>query len=105
MPDQLIGCMSWTFDQAPNVACVTNHAVIGGAPILVVTHYLDDHSWGFLDGQPFEAADALIVAMSTVVGLHPDVLDVADLPPGWSAVRDSAGTPWSKHLDEPDQND
>ena len=42
--------MEWKFDQAPNVACITSQAVLDGSPVLVVTHYGDDHSWAFLDG-------------------------------------------------------
>ncbi|MGH9968902.1 MAG: hypothetical protein ACREBG_14035 [Pyrinomonadaceae bacterium] len=50
------GCQSeteadWPFDQAPNVAAITTRQVIeSGSPILLVTHYEDDHSWAFLCG-------------------------------------------------------
>jgi hypothetical protein len=46
---------------------------MGGKPVLTVAHYEDDHSWAFLDGGPFDAADALVVAMSEVLGLHPEL--------------------------------
>jgi hypothetical protein len=32
--------------------------------------------------------------MSTVVGLHPDIIDIAALPPGWIARRSAPGQPW-----------
>ena len=41
----------WPFDQAPNVAAITTRQVLDeGLPILRVTHYSDDHSWGFVCG-------------------------------------------------------
>lgn len=88
--------MTWRFDQARNVACITCRSVVDGHPVLVATHYEDDHSWGFLDGQPAKMETALVVAMSTVVDRHPDVNEIADLPPGWSAERPAVGEPWLK---------
>ncbi|MGF7150994.1 hypothetical protein FHS96_004655 [Sphingomonas zeicaulis] len=91
--------MGWKFDQAPDVACITCRSVIDGHPVLVVTHYEDDHSWGFLAGAENDPALARIVAMSEVVERHPDLDDIADLPAGWSAIRVAVGQPWSKHKD------
>jgi hypothetical protein len=92
--------MTWKFDQAPNVACLTCRSVIEGHPVLVVCHYEDDHSWAFLDGAPFDGASALVVAMSSVVDRHPDLDEIADLLPGWSATRVAAGEPWSRTEDD-----
>lgn len=86
--------MTWTFDQGPSVDCITCQSVIDGHPVLVVTHYEDDHSWAFLDGGPTDAATARVVAMFTVIERHPDLTGVASLPPGWSATRAALGEPW-----------
>ena len=91
--------MIWQFDQDPNVACITCPSVIEGQPVLVVTHYEDDHSWAFMDGRVFDPAHVLVVAMSTVLEIHPDLNEIASLPPGWTARRDSIGEPWSKERD------
>lgn len=92
--------MTWLFDQAPAVACIADRSVMGGKPVLTVAHYEDDHSWAFLDGGPFDAADALVVAMSEVLGLHPELVQIADLPAGWSASRSAVGQPWETRKDE-----
>ena len=92
--------MTWPFDQNPNVACVASQSVMDGEPILVVVHYEDDHSWAFLDGKPFDPAGALVVAMSEVVKQHPELNEIASLPPGWSAHRTAVGTSWNRELDE-----
>lgn len=91
--------MTWPFDQNPNVACVASRSIIDGEPVLVVIHYEDDHSWAFLDGKPFDPAAAKLVAMSTVIGLHPDLTEIAALPPGWSAHRPTQDDPWHKEQD------
>jgi hypothetical protein len=92
--------MTWIFDQAPNVACIADRSVMSGRPVLVVAHYEDDHSWAFLDGGPFDPADALVVAMSEVVERHPELVEIAELPAGWSASRSAVGQPWETRKDE-----
>lgn len=92
--------MDWKFDQAPNVACITVRSVIDGAPVLLVTHYEDDHSWAFMDGEAHDTMDALVVAMAEVLNVHPELQEIADLPPGWSASRGAVGEPWSTSLDD-----
>jgi hypothetical protein len=93
--------MTWMFDQAPNVACVTSKKIVAGEPVLVVTHYEDDHSWAFLDGSEFDPADALVVAMSEVLELHPELHELAPLlQPGWSARRIGIGHAWIAERDD-----
>lgn len=52
-------------------------------------------------------AIALLVSLKTIVQIDPTVLEVADLPPGWQATRDTAESPWKRSLcppsDEADQ--
>lgn len=76
------------FDQEPNVAAITTVNVLDrDAPILVVTHYLDDRSWAFLCGLTNDEADGRVIAMSTALGLDPALRQIADLPRGSSARR------------------
>ena len=91
--------MNWKFDQAPNVACITCRPVMDGSPVLVVTHYKDDHSWAFLDGQVFDQSEALLVAMSTVIEVHPCLHEIAHLAAGWTATRAAPDEPWTKQQD------
>lgn len=91
--------MSWKFDQARNVACITCPSVMAGGPVLLAAHYADDDSWAFLDGQALDMADARVVAMASVVDRHPDLDEIADLPPGWSARRVAVGEPWTRTRD------
>lgn len=92
--------MTWVFDQAPNVACITSRSVMNGAPVLVVTHFADGDSWSFLDGSAFDPAQAMVVAMSGVLDRHPELEEIASLPPGWTARRAAFGEPWSMTQDD-----
>ena len=86
--------MAWPFDQAPNVAAVTTVGVLRGLPILVVQHYSDDHSWAFLCGTTGKEEDGRVIGMGKALELDPALRDVADLPPGWVARRESVDGEW-----------
>ena len=85
--------MEWPFDQAPDVAAITTVGAIGrGLPVLVVQHYDDDHSWGFLCGTTDKTKDGRIISMGRALQLDPSLRSIADLPPGWIA---RPATTWS----------
>ncbi len=92
--------MNWKFDQEPNAACIASKSVIEGNPVLTVVHYQDDHSWAFTDDKLFDPGEAMVVAMSTIISLHPELEEIADLAPGWSVTRAAIGQPWSKASDD-----
>lgn len=95
----------WLFDQAPNVAAITStHITKHGCPILLVTHYEDDHSWGFQSGNAVTMSDAQVVRMDEILRLDSTLMEIADLPPGWSAKRETVDGEWYRYKDkwEPD---
>jgi hypothetical protein len=93
----------WPWDQPPNCAVITLRAIVeNGAPILHVTHDLDDHGWQFLDGHDVKMEDALLVSLSEIVDLDPLIAKLADLPPGWRAWRRSTSDTWVR---EPNPHD
>jgi metal-dependent hydrolase (beta-lactamase superfamily II) len=69
-------------------------------PILLVTHYEDDHSWGFQSDRAVTTEDAQVVAMKTILEIDPSVAEIASLAPGYSAVRESVGSEWKITKDE-----
>ncbi len=91
----------WPFDQTRNTATVTAEAVTKGEkPILLVSHYSDDHSWAFLTGEAFSMDDAQLIALQEIVNLDPTVMSIADLEPGWSAERSTVGGEWRRYEDK-----
>lgn len=87
----------WPFDQPRNAAAKTTVQVLmNGSPILQVTHYEADHSWTFLCGTTASEKDGRMVAMEEAVELDPTLLEIAELPPGWSAWRKKVGSQWNR---------
>ena len=87
----------WPFDQPRNCATFTMRQVMQRQePILLVSHDADDHGWQFIGITEANMEDALLVCLSNVVELDPTVLEVANLPPGWQAIREGAGKPWNR---------
>ena len=63
-------------------------------PIAYVYRDLDDDGFQFIsDGEKTEA-DAMMVSLEEVYELDPAIGELADLPPGWRAVRESRGGEW-----------
>ena len=90
----------WPFDQAGNVTTITTRQVLReGAPVTVVIHYTDDHSWAFLGGDGFTLDDGLVVCMAEIPSRDPTLFEVADLEPGWVARRSHVGGPWTREHD------
>jgi hypothetical protein len=69
-----------------------------GEPITHVYHDESDHGWQFHSSAGVVMEDAMIVALENLVKRDPGVMEVADLPPGWMAVRERPGAPWVRKL-------
>jgi hypothetical protein len=91
------------FDQPHNRATFTMRQVLDGSePILLVSHEADDGSWQFIGSTDACVEDCRVVCLECMVAHDPSVLEIADLPPGWQAVRRSPGHPWQRRLIPPD---
>jgi hypothetical protein len=91
----------WPFDQGPRVAAITTRQVLDeGLPILRVTHYSDDEDWAFVCGTTDATEDGRVIAMEEALEIDPTLREIADLPPGWTAWRDSVGAVWHRYRDE-----
>ena len=89
----------WPFDDPPNVAVVVNRKIIDGSEwIAYVTHDADDGAWQFhtREAGPPDEADAMVVALRSIVRLDRSVTELADLPLGWHAWRASRNAPWQR---------
>ena len=92
----------WPFDQGPNVSAFTTRQVVElKLPVLHVTHHSDDDSWSFLCGTTEDyKADAKIVCMAHLLQMDDTLRAIADLPPGWSAVRKNIHSDWDRYSDD-----
>jgi len=88
--------MNWPFDQAPDVRAITTRQVLEGHPVLRVTHYSDDQSWAFVCGTTDNTEDGRVIGMGEALKIDKTLVEMSDLPPGWSAWRDKPGGEWSR---------
>ena len=87
----------WPFDQPKNCSTFTMRQVMTRAePILLVSHDEEDHGWQFIGSSEASMEDAMLVTLKSIVAIDPSVGEVADLPPGWQAVRSAPGHPWMR---------
>jgi len=90
---------AWRFSDPPNVAVITTRKVINGDGwIAFVSHDEDDGGWHFLDSEsgPPTDADASVVGLGEIVQLDASIIELADLPLGWHAWRESKASPWMR---------
>ena len=91
----------WPFDQPRNCAVITTtHILKAGHDITHVYHDLDDDGWQFHYAGVKDTSDSMIVALQEIVMHDETVLEVADIPPGWMAVRAHRGGPWKRSKNE-----
>jgi hypothetical protein len=88
--------IGWPFHEGKNRAVFTTRpALEGRRPVVLVTHD-EQGDWQFLCGTTDRAEDGRIVCLKNVVDSNPSVLELADLPIGWQAVRESPDRPWQR---------
>ena len=96
----MVSKQEWPFDQGKDVTTLTTRQVIqDGAPVTVVIHYSDDHSWAFLGGEGFTLDDGVVVCMAEIPSRDATLFEVADLEPGWVARRANLGARWTRERD------
>jgi hypothetical protein len=96
--------MTWAFTDPPNFVAYSTRAVMErGEPILLVAHEADDGAWQFI-GPTADPADLVVICLEHAVTHDPSVSELADLPFGWAAERDSTAGPWRRFLLAPDSD-
>lgn len=94
---------AWPFDDARDVACITTRFVLDDAhPILLVTHD-DDGDWQFLCGSTDNPDDGRLIGLDCALSLDPGLAELADLPLGWKAWRDSTEHEWERYAADDDE--
>ncbi len=87
--------LKWPFQDPPNVAVFIDKSILEKGWIHYVTHDADDGAWQFHGPKGFtEEADAKVVSLESVVAFDESILDLADLPLGWAAHRETPTSPW-----------
>ena len=84
----------WPFEDPADTRAYTTRFVLDeDLPILVVAHD-HDGGWEFLCGTTDKPKDGREIMLGEALELDPRLREVADLPVGWRAFRDSPEGPW-----------
>ncbi len=90
----------WPFDVPINTASfTTKHVLDGSLPILEIYHD-HDGEWQFLCGTTNAYEDAKLVCLGCMMERDPSLFQLADLPSGWLASRESPAHPWVREAYE-----
>ncbi len=71
----------------------TRQVVEEGRPVLLVVHD-EDGGWQFLCATTADVRDGVEVTLGSILGLQPEIGELASLPRGWTAERAVPGLPW-----------
>ena len=97
------------FDVPPDTAAlVCCHVINREAPILHVSHDLDDGMWQFLCGKAHEADDGKLVALREIFDLDPSIGALKNIPCGCQVERKTPGDSWVivyRETNEPIENE
>ena len=86
----------WPFPDPPDTSAFTTKRIaFERHPVLYVVHDADG-SWQFLDGQDVTEDDIALVHLAHVVGANAGISELADLPRGSEAVRETEAGPWTR---------
>lgn len=86
----------WPFDAPPNIATFAHQTVADGEkPVLIFGRYPDGAFCAYTGEEVVDAErEITCVCLSHIVDIEPAVIELADLPIGWWAVRKSLDSPW-----------
>ncbi|MDM0056839.1 hypothetical protein [Variovorax fucosicus] len=86
----------WPFDSPATTACLAVRDVMAGTRPILEVHRDPDGDWQFLPGVEVSEADAMVVSLAEVLQLDESLVAVADLPPGYFALRASETERWQR---------
>ena len=91
---------AWPFDAPINAASFTTAPVLDGSrPVLEVYHD-HDGDWQFMCGTTTASEHAKLVCLGCMLEGDSSLFQLADLPAGWMAYRESPGAPWTREAYE-----
>jgi hypothetical protein len=87
----------WPFGESPNVATLTTRGIIDGSEwIALVSHDEDDGGWQFIGPRGARMDEAMLVALRQIFERDASIAELADLPEGWQAWRQTPESPWER---------
>jgi len=96
----------WPFSEPDNtLAFTTSRALENGEPILLVSHDYEG-DWQFLCGDVTDEEQGKIICLGCAYQRDKSVGELADLPLGWQARRESVDAAWERYpVEEADDDE
>jgi hypothetical protein len=95
----------WKFPDPPHTRAFLSETVHKGTePVTYVSHDEEDGAWQFLGDSMSDGGGPVISCLHHPIDRDPSLAELADLPSGWYAVRDSVGEPWIRKKRMPDED-
>ena len=96
----------WKFSDQPHTRVFLSKAVHNGTePVTYVSHDIEDGAWQFLGDSMTGGEDPVISCFHHPIDNDGSLTELADLPLGWYAERSGQGEPWTRHEQEPEEED
>jgi hypothetical protein len=89
----------WKFSDPPNVAVIVDRKIVEREDwIGRAYHDADDGAWQFHTSasDPMEESRAMLISLRQATQLDPAIVDLADLPLGWTAWRETKEANWQR---------
>lgn len=86
----------WPFSVPPNMVTFAHRTIAEGKkPVLIFGRYPDGSYCAYTGEEVVDAESEIACAcLSHIVEIDPTICELADIQPGWWAVRDTPDSPW-----------
>lgn len=87
----------WIFAEPENFPVIISKKILFNKDyISYVSHDTEDGAWQFLNNQAYQLSenDASVVSLREVFEIDSSIMELSDLPKGWSASRTSKESKW-----------
>lgn len=93
---------NWKFNDPPHTGVFTTKQVMNGQDnVTRVFHETEDGAWQFLGPGEARREDLAYVCFHHIIDKDPTISELADLPLGWCAWRETATAPWLREVIQP----
>ena len=87
--------MNKKFNESLSTAVLTSKYVMKHASPIVCIAHNNDGVWEFWGKELIDEAEIMVVSLGQIINIDPSVLDVADMPVEFNAIRDSKENAWN----------
>jgi Domain of unknown function (DUF4262) len=97
---------NWKFPDEPHTGVFLSNTVHTGAEaVTYVSHDIEEGAWQFLSDSMDAGGGPVISCFHHPIDNDPTLVELADLPLGWCAVREKPGAPWKRSEKEPEEEE